>query len=249
MITIKNDEELEFMRRSGKILADFFDEVVKKIKPGVTTGSLDRFAEMFIRDHKAVPTFKGYHGFTGCICASVNDEVVHGIPGKRELKSGDVIGIDVGAKLNGLHADAARTFPVDQISGELDKLLKVTEESLYAGIDKVKVGNRISDISHAVESVIKPHGYGIVKQYVGHGIGFNLHEEPQIPNYGKPSMGPVITKGMAFAIEPMVNLGCEDTRVLNDGWTVVTADGKYSAHFENTVIVTQQGFEITTANG
>lgn len=249
MITIKNDQELEAMRRSGKIIADFFDMLVGRIQPGVTTLYLDGLAETFIRDRGAIPTFKGYHGFRGSICASVNDEIVHGIPGKKVLKEGDIIGIDVGASLKGLHADAARTFPVGKISSDLQKLLKVTRESLEAGIKQVKIGNRISDISHAVENVIKPHKYGIVKQYVGHGIGFNLHEEPQIPNYGKPHMGPEILKGMAFAIEPMVNLGSEETRVLDDGWTVVTADGKYSAHFENTVIVTEIGCEITTTNG
>lgn len=237
------------MRKSGKIIADFFDCVADRIQPGVTTADLDQLAESFIRDHGAVPTFKGYHGFTGTICASVNDEVVHGIPGKRILQSGDIIGIDVGASLKGLHADAARTFPVGRITKELEELLDITAKSLAAGIGQVKIGNRISDISHAVESVILPHGYGIVKQYVGHGIGFNLHEEPQIPNYGKPHTGPEILKGMAFAIEPMVNLGTEETVVLDDGWTVVTADRKYSAHFENTVIVTELGCEITTANG
>lgn len=234
------------MRRAGKILASFFKEVEARVQPGATTAELDRFAEQFILSQKAKPAFKGYHGFPATICASVNDEVVHGMPGKRKLADGDVIGIDVGAIVEGFYADAARTFAVGKVSEDTLKLMRVTRESLDAGIRAVKPGNRISDISHAVEQAILPHGYGIVRQYVGHGIGSQLHEEPQIPNYGKPRQGAEIKPGMAFAIEPMVNAGTQDVKLLKDGWTVVTADGRPSAHFENTVLVTETGAELIT---
>jgi len=246
MITIKSKAEMDKMRRAGKILIRFFEEIEGRVKPGVTTGELDRFAEDFILSQKGKLAFKGYHGFPATICASVNDEVVHGMPGKRKLAEGDIIGIDVGAVVEGFYADAARTFAVGTISGDIRKLLTVTRESLDAGIRAVRPGNRISDISHAVESTVKPHGYGIVRNYVGHGIGANLHEEPQIPNYGKPHQGAEIKPGMAFAIEPMVNAGSHEVKLLKDGWTVVTADGRPSAHFENTVLVTEAGAELIT---
>lgn len=246
MITIKSKSELDRMRRAGRIVAKFLKEVEAQVKPGVTTAELDKFAENLIRSEKGIPAFKGYHGFPATICASVNDEVVHGMPGKRVLKEGDVIGVDVGAIVEGFYADAARTFAVGKVDPAVLKLMRVTRESLEAGIRAVKPGNRISDISHAVEQAVKPHGYGIVRQYVGHGIGSQLHEEPQIPNYGKPGQGAEIKPGMAFAIEPMVNAGTHETKLLKDGWTVVTADGKPSAHFENTVIVTENGAELIT---
>lgn len=248
MITVKSQSELDRMRRAGKILAKFLREVEAQIRPGVTTAELDRFAEQLILKEKGTPAFKGYHGFPATICASVNDEVVHGMPGKRKLNEGDVIGVDVGAIVDGFYADAARTFAVGKVGDDLLKLMRVTREALEAGIRAVKPGNRISDISHAVEEVIRPHGYGIVRQYVGHGIGSQLHEEPQIPNFGKPHQGAEIKPGMAFAIEPMVNAGTHEVKLLKDGWTVVTADGRPSAHFENTVIVTETGAELITQN-
>lgn len=246
MITVKSKAEMAKMRAAGKILGQFFREIGDQVRPGVTTAELDRFAEKFILSKNAKLAFKGYHGFPATICASVNEEVVHGMPGKRELREGDIIGIDVGAVVDGFYADAARTFAVGRISAECRDLMRVTREALEAGIGAVKPGNRISDISHAVESAVKPHGYGIVRQYVGHGIGAQLHEEPQIPNYGKPGQGPEIKPGMAFAIEPMVNAGTHEVKLLKDGWTVVTADGRPSAHFENTVLVTETGAELIT---
>lgn len=246
MITIKSKSEQDRMRRAGKIVAQFLRDVEFQVRPGVTTADLDRFAEKFILSQKGIPAFKGYHGFPASICASVNEEVVHGIPGKRKLAEGDVIGVDVGVIVDGFYADAARTFGVGRIDEDRVKLMRVTREALEAGIRAVRPGNRISDISHAVEQAIKPHGYGIVRQYVGHGIGSQLHEEPQIPNYGKPHQGAEIKPGMAFAIEPMVNAGTHETKLLKDGWTVVTADGKPSAHFENTVLVTETGAELIT---
>ena len=246
MITIKSKTELDKMRQAGRIVARFLKEVEREVRPGVTTADLDRFAEKLIRGEKALPAFKGYHGFPATICASVNEEVVHGIPGKRVLNEGDVVGIDVGVIVDGFYADAARSFAVGKVDEERSRLMRVTREALEAGIRAVKPGNRISDISYAVESFVKPHGYGIVRQYVGHGIGSQLHEEPQIPNHGKPGQGAEIKPGMAFAIEPMLNAGSHEVKVLKDGWTVVTADGKPSAHFENTVIVTETGAELIT---
>jgi methionyl aminopeptidase len=246
MITIKSKAEMDKMRQAGKILIRFFEEIEPRVVPGVTTSELDKFAEKFILSQKGKLAFKGYHGFPATICASVNEEVVHGMPGKRKLAEGDIIGIDVGAIVDGFYADAARTFAVGQIDPKIRDLMKVTRESLEAGVRAVKPGNRISDISHAVESAVKPHGYGIVRQYVGHGIGSQLHEEPQIPNYGKPGQGAEIKPGMAFAIEPMINAGTHEVKLCKDGWTVVTADGRPSAHFENTVLVTETGAELIT---
>jgi methionyl aminopeptidase len=246
MITIKSGAEQAKMRKAGRIVADFLKAIEAEVAVGVTTAELDRFAEKFIRSKGGSPAFKGYHGFPATICASVNEEVVHGMPGKRKLEGGDIIGVDVGAIVDGYYADAARTFAVGPISEENDRLLKAARGALNAGIAAVKPGNRISDISHAVQQHIAPYGYGIVRQYVGHGIGTHLHEEPQIPNYGKPNQGAEIKVGMAFAIEPMVNAGTHEVKVLADGWTVVTADGRPSSHFENTVLVTQSGAELIT---
>ena len=249
MITIKTEAELDKMRRAGRVVGKFLSAVAKHIRPGVTTGELDKLAEDMIRGEKAIPAFKGYHGFPATICASVNEEVVHGIPGKRVLKEGDILGVDVGAIVEGFYADAARTFPVGRIDEEKQKLLDVTRKALRKGIEQASAGNRISDISHAVQSVIEPYELGIVQQYVGHGIGKQLHEDPQVPNFGRPNQGPEIRPGMALAIEPMVNAGTHEVELAKDGWTVVTKDKRPSAHFENTVLILKKGFEGTTDHG
>lgn len=226
------------MRDAGKIVGQTLQELKKAIVPGVTTLELDRIADQYIRHAGAIPAFKGYGGFPANICTSVNEQVVHGIPGSRQLNSGDVISLDVGTKLNRYYGDAAITVPVGDVDDELLNLLTVTEESLYKGIEKAIKGNRLSDISHAVQLHAESHGYGVVRDYVGHGIGQRMHEDPQIPNYGPPGRGPLLKNGMVLAIEPMINLGTPEVEVLADDWTVVTADGKISAHFEHTVAVT-----------
>ena len=238
MIVLKTDREIGYMRDAGKIVGQTLLELKKAIVPGVTTLELDRIADQYIRHAGAIPAFKGYGGFPANICTSVNEQVVHGIPGSRQLKSGDVISLDVGTKLNRYYGDAAITVPVGDVDDELQKLLTVTEESLYRGIEKAIKGNRLSDISHAVQLHAESHGYGVVRDYVGHGIGQRMHEDPQIPNYGPPGRGPLLKNGMLLAIEPMINLGTPEVEVLADDWTVVTADGKISAHFEHTVAVT-----------
>ena len=238
MIVLKTDREIGYMRDAGKIVGQTLQELKKAIVPGVTTLELDRIADQYIRHAGAIPAFKGYGGFPANICTSVNEQVVHGIPGSRQLKSGDVISLDVGTKLNRYYGDAAITVPVGDVDDELQKLLTVTEESLYRGIEKAIKGNRLSDISHAVQLHAESHGYGVVRDYVGHGIGQRMHEDPQIPNYGPPGRGPLLKNGMVLAIEPMINLGTPEVEVLADDWTVVTEDGKISAHFEHTVAVT-----------
>lgn len=238
MIVLKTDREIGYMRDAGKIVGQTLLELKKAIVPGVTTLELDRIADQYIRHAGAIPAFKGYGGFPANICTSVNEQVVHGIPGSRQLKNGDVISLDVGTKLNRYYGDAAITVPVGDVDDKLLKLLTVTEESLYKGIEKAIKGNRLSDISHAVQLHAESHGYGVVRDYVGHGIGQRMHEDPQIPNYGPPGRGPLLKNGMVLAIEPMINLGTPEVEVLADDWTVVTADGKISAHFEHTVAVT-----------
>ena len=238
MIVLKTDREIGYMRDAGKIVGQTLQELKKAIVPGVTTLELDRIADQYIRHAGAIPAFKGYGGFPANICTSVNEQVVHGIPGSRQLSSGDVISLDVGTKLNRYYGDAAITVPVGDVDDELLNLLTVTEESLYKGIEKAIKGNRLSDISHAVQLHAESHGYGVVRDYVGHGIGQRMHEDPQIPNYGPPGRGPLLKNGMVLAIEPMINLGTPEVEVLADDWTVVTADGKISAHFEHTVAVT-----------
>ena len=238
MIVLKTDREIGYMRDAGKIVGQTLQELKKAIVPGVTTLELDRIADQYIRHAGAIPAFKGYGGFPANICTSVNEQVVHGIPGSRQLKNGDVISLDVGTKLNRYYGDAAITVPVGDVDDELLNLLTVTEESLYKGIEKAIKGNRLSDISHAVQLHAESHGYGVVRDYVGHGIGQRMHEDPQIPNYGPPGRGPLLKNGMVLAIEPMINLGTPEVEVLADDWTVVTEDGKISAHFEHTVAVT-----------
>ncbi len=246
MIICKTPREVEIMREAGRIVALTHQELKKHIKPGITTLELDQIAEDFIRSQGAIPSFKGYNGFPGSICASVNEELVHGIPGPRVLKDGDIISIDIGAMYNGYHGDSAWTYPVGKISDAAQHLLTVTEQALYEGLAQAKPGNRLSDISHAIQTYVEKHGYSVVREYVGHGIGQNLHEDPPVPNYGLPNRGPLLKKGMTLAIEPMVNQGKRDVRVLSNNWTVVTMDNSLCAHFEHTIVITDNGFEILT---
>lgn len=236
------------MARGGKVLAAAVAMLEREVKPGLTTYDLDKIAEDFIRSHKgAVPSFKGLYGFPGSICASINDEIVHGIPSKkRVLKEGDIISLDVGVKLDGFHTDSATTVPVGQVSAESKKLLEVTKKSLEAGIEAARVGNHIGDIGNAVEEVVKAAGFSVVRDMVGHGIGEKFHEEPQVPNYGKPKRGTKLQPGLTIAIEPMVNIGDYKTKTLADKWTIVTADGSRSAHFEHTIAITADGPWILT---
>jgi len=246
MIILKSEAELKIMREAGRIVAETHRLLAKAIRPGVTTKELDEMAEDYIRRRGAIPSFKGYNGFPASICASVNDELVHGIPSDRKLKEGDIISIDIGAQLDGYHGDSAWTYAVGDISDEAKRLLRVTEESLYKGIAQVRPGARLSDVSHAIQTHVEAAGFSVVREYVGHGIGQSLHEEPQIPNYGPPGRGPRLKPGMVLAIEPMVNAGQRYVRTREDNWTVVTADGSLCAHFEHTVAVTDSGYEILT---
>ena len=246
MIILKSEREINYLRDAGRIVAETHQEVKNAVKPGVSTLDLDRIAEEYIKSRGAIPSFKGFHGFTGNICASVNEEVVHGIPGLRKLKTGDNVSIDIGAVINGYNGDAAITVPVGEIDAEVQELLDVTEESLYKGIEQAIVGNRLSDISYAVQSHVDQYGFGIVRDYVGHGIGQSMHEDPQLPNYGTPGRGPRLKSGMTLAIEPMINLGTYEVKTLDDGWTVITLDGKRSAHFEHSIAITDGKPEILT---
>lgn len=246
MIVLKSDRELQYMRDAGKIVADALVEVENAVQPGVTTLELDKIAEKYIRSCGAIPAFKGYGGFPGTICASVNEQVVHGIPSLKMLKNGDNVSIDVGAEIHGYCGDAAKTFAVCEIAAEMQRLLDVTEASLYKGIEQAVVGNRLGDVSHAVQVHGESHGYGIVREYVGHGIGKKMHEDPQIPNYGSAGRGPKLKPGMTLAIEPMINLGTHEVKTLADEWTVITKDRKPSAHFEHTVAIRDAMPEILT---
>lgn len=246
MIIVKTERELEIMREAGRIVALTHEALKEHIKPGISTKRLDEIAEEFIRSHGATPSFKGYNGFTGSICASVNEELVHGIPGKRVLKNGDIISVDIGAYYKGYHGDSAWTYAVGEISSEDQKLLDVTEAALYKGLEHAKPGNRLSDISHAIQSYAEPLGFSIVREYVGHGVGQDLHEAPQIPHYGPPGKGPLLKPGMVLAIEPMINAGSRYVRTLEDNWTVVTVDKENCAHFEHTIAITDSGYRILT---
>ncbi len=246
MISIKSPRELELMRAAGKIVAETHEKLKEVIEPGITTLELDRIAEGYIRKSGGIPAFKGYSGFPASICTSINEQVVHGIPGPIELKDGDIVGIDIGAIYSGYYGDAARTYGIGEISDALRKLITVTEESFFKGMEQAIPGNRLSDISHAVQKHVEAHGFSVVREFVGHGIGKSMHEEPQIPNYGPPRKGPRLVPGMTLAIEPMINLGRYAVKVLSDGWTVVTLDGKPSAHYENTIAVTGGAPEILT---
>ena len=246
MIICKTPREIEIMRHAGKIVALTHQELKKHIVPGITTKELDTIAENFIRKHDAIPSFKGYNGFRGSICASVNEELVHGIPGKRILKNGDIISVDIGAKYQGYHGDSAWTYAVGEIDEETQRLLDVTEESLYRGLEEAKPGVRLSNISHALQTFAEANNFSIVREYVGHGVGQDLHEDPQIPHYGPPNKGPRLKPGMVLAVEPMVNAGSRYVKTLEDDWTVVTQDGKMCAHFEHTIAITESGYEILT---
>ena len=248
MIEIKNESELQKMREAGKVTAAVLKLMTQLVKPGISTWELDHEAEKTIRSFGATPLFLGYYDFPGSICASVNEEVVHGIPKKGKiLKEGDIISIDTGARLDGFCSDAAITLGVGKVSDEAQRLMDVTKKSLYKAIGQVKPGRRLGDVQHAVETFATENGMGVVRDYCGHGIGRNMHEDPSIPNFGKPGTGPVLAKGMVLAIEPMLTAGTYKVRELDDGWTVVTQDGKYAAHFEHTVAVTANGSEIFTA--
>jgi methionyl aminopeptidase len=248
MIIYKSPDEVDKMRVAGRIVAATIDAVLGAVRPGVSTADLDAVAEGFIREREATPSFKGYRGFPASICASLNEEVVHGIPSpKRILKEGDVLSLDFGAIWEGYHADSAVTvFVGEPPSAEAEKLVRVTEDALEAGISQIRPGGRLSDISHAVQQVVEGAGFSVVREYVGHGIGRNLHEDPQIPNYGLPGRGPELRPGLVVAVEPMVTMGDWRTRVLADDWTVVTADGSLAAHFEHTIAVTEAGHEVLT---
>jgi methionyl aminopeptidase len=248
MVQLKSPREIETMVVGGDILAATHQEMRRAIRPGVSTADLDRIAEDFIRSHEgATPSFKGLYGFPATICASVNEEIVHGIPSpRRVLSDGDIISVDIGVYYGGLHTDSAWTYPVGDVDAETMELLEVTEASLMAGIAQARVGNHVGDIGAAVEARVKEGGFVVVRDLVGHGVGHSMHEEPQVPNHGKPKRGPRLAAGLTIAIEPMVNAGVADTRTLADKWTVVTADGKRSAHFEHTVAVTEQGPRILT---
>jgi len=243
---LKTPAELAVMRRAGRIVSGLLKLMEKEAKAGVKTKTLDKIAEDFIRSQGAEPAFKGYYGFPASICASINEEVVHGIPGDKILKDGDIIGVDVGVKLEGYFSDAARTFAIGAVDADSKKLIEVTRAAMNEGIKQAFVGNRVSDISWAVQTYAEKNGLSVVRQYVGHGIGRNLHEDPQVPNFGKPHQGPKLVEGMALAIEPMLNLGTHEVEVLKDGWTVVTRDGKRSGHFEQTVFVGKSSAEIVT---
>jgi methionyl aminopeptidase len=246
MINIRSVKEIELMRQSGRILADALRLAESRIAVGLVTGELDEEIADYIRSQGAVPAFKGYSGYPANSCISIDEQVVHGIPGNRRLKEGEIVSVDVGVLWNGYYSDAARTFRVGAISAEKERLMQVTAESLVKAIAAATVGNRLSDIGHTVQSHVEAAGFSVVRDLVGHGIGTRMHEEPQIPNYGRPGEGPRLKEGMVFAIEPMVNAGDWRVRTLEDGWTVVTADGKPSAHFEHTVVIRKGDAEILT---
>ncbi|MHB1653509.1 MAG: type I methionyl aminopeptidase [Desulfitobacteriaceae bacterium] len=246
MIELKTASQIESMRKAGRIVAETLALMREAVRPGVTTLELNRLAEENILNRGAIPAFKGYNGFPATLCTSVNEQVVHGIPGLRKLESGDIISIDCGAVIDGYFGDAAVTLPVGDISPEVQLLLDVTEKALLQGIRLAVVGRRLHDISHAIQAHVEEHGYSVVRDYVGHGIGRAMHEEPQIPNFGKPGRGPRLEVGMVLAIEPMVNMGTFEVKTLNDHWTVVTGDGRASAHFEHTVAITENGPKILT---
>jgi len=246
VIVCKSDREIVYMRDAGRIVAQAHKELGKAVAPGVATLELDKIAEDFIIARGARPAFKGYHGFPGSICASVNEQVVHGIPGLRKLENGDIISIDIGAEINGYYGDSAITLPVGNVSTEALNLIRTTEEALYIGINQALDGSRLSDISHSIQTFVEGKGYSVVRDYVGHGIGSNMHEEPQIPNFGRPGRGPRLRPGMTLAIEPMVNQGTYEVSTLEDKWTVVTKDKKLSAHFEHSIAITDNKPEILT---
>jgi methionyl aminopeptidase len=246
MIHRKSAREIEMMREAGRRVAQVLDEISEKVRPGVTTLELDVFAEKRCRDLKVKPAFKGYHGFPATLCISLNEQVVHGIPSKRALKDGDIVSVDFGVIADGWFGDSARTFLVGNVTEDARKLVEVTRESLMKGIEQCQVGNHLFDIGHAIQNYVEGFGYGVVREFVGHGIGKALHEDPQVPNYGPKGKGIALKEGMVLAIEPMINAGRPEVRVLSDGWTAVTVDHSLSAHWEHTVAITTAGPEILT---
>ncbi|NME84046.1 type I methionyl aminopeptidase [Clostridium sp. SM-530-WT-3G] len=246
MIILKSNDEIALMKKAGKIVGETLLLLEEKVKPGVTTAELDIMAEEFITKHGAKPSFKGLYGFPSSLCISVNEQVIHGFPGSYVLKEGDIVSVDCGACIDGFHGDAARTFPVGNISKEAQRLIDITRDSFFKGIEYAKVGNRLSDISYEIQSYVEAAGFSVVRDFVGHGIGRNVHEDPNVPNFGKSGRGPKLQEGMVLAIEPMVNAGTYKVKTLKDGWTVVTADNSLSAHYENTVAILSDGPEILT---
>ena len=246
MISVKTERELEIMRRACKITAAARALAGEMVRPGVTTGEIDKAVHDFILSQGAKPSFLHYQGYPGSVCISVNEVVIHGIPGNRVLKEGDIVSVDVGACWQGFHGDCAATFACGTISQEAQRLIDVTKQSFFEGIRFARQGNRVSDISHAVQSYVEANGFSVVRAFVGHGVGEHLHEEPSVPNYGAPGKGPRLVKNMTIAVEPMVNMGSYDVRVLRDGWTTVTADGKLAAHYENSILITDGEAEILT---
>ncbi len=246
MIILKSNQEIKLIEKACRIAAEALEMLGELIRPGVKTKELEEYAEAFIKARGGTPAFKGYRGYPASICVSINNQVVHGIPSDRLIKEGDIVSIDLGVVYQGYYGDAARSYAVGRI-GELQKrLLEVTERALYKGIEKARPGNRVGDISAAIQDYVESNGFSVVRAFVGHGVGRFLHEEPQVPNFGRPGKGPRLKEGMTIAIEPMVNTGSPDVMVLDDGWTAVTADGGYSAHFEHTVVITKNGAEILT---
>ncbi|MCR4425411.1 MAG: type I methionyl aminopeptidase [Firmicutes bacterium] len=246
MIVLKTPSEIARMRRAGRLVAQVLESLGEHIKAGVTTETLDRMAETMIREAGAQPAFLGYRGFPATICASVNDVIVHGIPNGRPLAEGDIVGVDIGVVVDGFYGDAAMTFPVGRISAEAERLLEVTRGALSAAIEHARPGKRLGDISHAIQEHVEAAGFSVVRDFVGHGIGRNMHEEPQVPNFGEPGVGVRLKPGMVLAIEPMVNAGRHEVRIMQDNWTARTCDGRLSAHFEHTVAVTENGPEVLT---
>ena len=246
MIKLKNNHEIDLMRKAGRIVAETLLIVEDNIKPGITTAELNRIAEEFIIKSGAKPSFKGLYGFPASLCISVNDEVVHGIPGEYILRDGDIVSIDCGACFNGFNGDAARTFPVGDISIDAEKLIEVTKNSFFEGIKFAQAGNRLTDISYEIQNYVEASGFSVVRDYVGHGIGRSVHEDPEVPNFGKPGRGPKLVEGMVLAIEPMVNAGNYKVKTLKNKWTVVTSDRSLSAHYENTVAILPDGPDILT---
>jgi methionyl aminopeptidase len=244
MILLKSAAEIAEMEVANRIVAQILAEVKTFIRPGVETRELDEIAEESCRKRKVEPAFKGYRGYPASLCIAVNEEVVHGIPGPRKLKAGDIVSLDFGVRYNGFYGDAAVTVPVEEVNPQAQLLLKATEESLYAGIDAMRVGGRLSDISHAIQTAVERYGFSVIRQFVGHGIGRSLHEDPQILNFGPPGRGPILKAGMTFAIEPMTSAGSWQVKILPDGWTAVTQDGSLAAHFEHTVALTEKGVLI-----
>lgn len=247
MIVLKTEDQIEVMARAGRVVARTLDMVAKTIRAGMTTGQLDRQIEEFIRSEGALPAFKGYQGYPASACISIDDEVVHGIPGRRSIREGSIVSVDIGAIVDDYYGDSARTFAIGEVSGDKRRLMEWTLKALHAGIDKARKGNKLGAVSSAIQQVAEGQGYGVVRQLVGHGIGRAMHEEPQVPNFGSPNDGPMLEVGMVIAIEPMINMGTYEVKTLPDGWTVVTADGMPSAHFEHTVAISETGPRILTA--